>query len=97
MIKRRRDIFDSYLQAVCGSAFTGCDHYLRVFSANAKPQAAHTNFFPVNRSYASTYFARVLSTTSAGNCGGGLFLSQPESSSQSRTNCLSYEGGFLPG
>src|SRR5438105_5374738 len=54
------------------------------------------SFFPVSRSYASKYLARVFSTTSAGNSGGGLFLSQPVLSSQSRTNCLSNDGGLLP-
>ncbi len=54
-------------------------------------------FFPVNRWYASKYFSRVRATTSAGSAGGVLFLSQPVVSSQSRTNCLSNEGGLLPG
>ena len=57
----------------------------------------HANFFPVNCSYASTYFARVFSTTSSGRAGGGLFLSQPAAVSQSRTNCLSNEGWPRPG
>lgn len=51
---------------------------------------------PVRSSYASRYFARVASTISCGSAGGGcsLFRSQPEAGevSQSRTNCLSYEG-----
>ena len=38
------------------------------------------------------YFARVFATTSSGSGGGGLFLSQPVVSSQSRTNCLSNDG-----
>src|SRR3990172_11037910 len=55
------------------------------------------NARPVNFSYASIYFARVLATTSAGSSGGGLFLSQPVVSSQSRTNCLSNDGCGPPG
>lgn len=55
---------------------------------------------PVRSSYASRYFARVASTISCGSAGGcSLFRSQPEAGevSQSRTNCLSYEGCALPG
>src|SRR5262249_15857092 len=52
---------------------------------------------PVRRSWASRYLARVRATTSGGNSGGGLFLSQPVFSSQSRTYCLSNEGGLPPG
>src|SRR5207244_173953 len=55
-----------------------------------------TSSCPVSTRYASRYFSRVLSTTSAGNSGAGGFLFQPVDSSQSRTNCLSYDGGFLP-
>src|SRR5207247_9841642 len=54
------------------------------------------NLFPVIRSYASRYFSRVFATTSAGNSGGGLFLSQVVVSSQLRTNCLSNDGGLTP-
>ena len=43
------------------------------------------------------YFARVFSTTSAGSSGAGGVLFQPVVSSQSRTNCLSNDGGLLPG
>src|SRR5262249_40886850 len=53
--------------------------------------------WPVRRSYASRYLARVRATTSGGSSGGGLFLSQPAASSQSRTYCLSNDGGLLPG
>jgi hypothetical protein len=56
-----------------------------------------TNFLPVSRSYASTYFSRVFITMSSGNEGGGLFLSHVVAESQSRTNCLSNEGCPLPG
>ncbi len=35
-----------------------------------------SNFFPVSRSYASTYFSEVLRITSAGRVGAGGFLSQ---------------------
>ena len=52
---------------------------------------------PVRRSNASIYFSRVLTTTSSGNSGGGLFWSQSVVSSQSRTNCLSNDGGLPPG
>src|SRR3954454_13972620 len=52
---------------------------------------------PVIRSYASMYFARVCSTTSAGRSGAGGFLSQPCSVAQSRTYCLSKDGGVTPG
>jgi hypothetical protein len=56
---------------------------------------------PVSRSYASMYFARVASTTCCGSGGGGCSLprSQPDSGpvSQSRTNCLSYDGCARPG
>src|SRR5205823_14812422 len=52
---------------------------------------------PVRRVSASRYLARVRSTTSGGSSGGGLFLSQPVVSSQSRTNCLSNDGGLAPG
>src|SRR3954451_9116109 len=56
------------------------------------------NARPVRRSYASTYFALVRSTTSAGSGGGGDERSQPDScSSQSRTYCLSYDGCARPG
>ena len=41
--------------------------------------------------------ARVRATTSSGSVGGGLFLSQPVVSSQSRTNCLSNDGCGAPG
>ena len=41
--------------------------------------------------------AGLLATTSAGSSGGGLFLSQPVVSSQSRTNCLSNDGCGPPG
>ena len=44
---------------------------------------------PESSSNASMYLARVLRATSSGSAGGGLFLSQPVVSSQSRTNCLS--------
>ncbi len=40
---------------------------------------------------------RVFSTTSSGRRGGGLALSQPVVSSQSRTNCLSNDGCGPPG
>ena len=43
------------------------------------------------------YFPRVFSTTSSGNGGGGLDLSQLVVSSQSRTNCLSNDGCGPPG
>ena len=43
------------------------------------------------------YLARVSGTTSSGSCGGGLALSQPVVSSQSRTNCLSNDGCGPPG
>ena len=42
-------------------------------------------------------FVRVFSTMSSGSEGGGLFLSQPVVSSQSRTNCLSNDGCPCPG
>src|SRR6185437_16851444 len=48
-------------------------------------------------SSASWYFAAVRCTTSSGKRGGGLALSQPVVSSQSRTNCLSNDGGDCPG
>ena len=44
---------------------------------------------PAMRSYASTYLARVFSTTSGGSSGPGGEWSQPDWSSQSRTYCLS--------
>src|SRR4051794_40798275 len=50
----------------------------------------------VKRRYASQYFWRVRSTTSGGNSGGGLFLSHGVVSSQSRTICLSNDGGLTP-
>ena len=40
---------------------------------------------------------RVFATTSSGKRGGGLALSQPVVSSQSRTNCLSNDGCGPPG
>src|SRR5207244_7506436 len=57
----------------------------------------HAKPCPVSRTSASTYFSRVFLTTSSGNGGGGLFLSHDVVSSQSRTNCLSYDGGLVPG
>src|SRR5438093_7614258 len=51
---------------------------------------------PAKRVYASWYFAAVRSTTSGGSPGGGLCLSQPLASSQSRTYCLSNDGGREP-
>jgi hypothetical protein len=61
----------------------GDAHASSYFQGNASPEI---------RSNASMYFDRVWSTTSGGRAGGGLFLSQPLSMSQSRTNCLSNEG-----
>ena len=55
------------------------------------------NALPVRRSKASTYLSRVFATTSSGSGGGGLALSQPVVSSQSRTNCLSNDGCGPPG
>ena len=56
---------------------------------------------PVNRSYASMYFSRVLATTSSGSGGGGVSdaRSQPDAGevSQSRTYCLSNDGCAWPG
>src|SRR6185436_18360354 len=61
------------------------------------PCLAHTrSASPVSCLYASRYFSVVFSTTSFGSSGAGGFLSQPVDSSQSRTNCLSYDGGFFP-
>ena len=47
--------------------------------------------------YAATYRSRVELTTSAGRWGGGGVLSHPVDSSQSRTGCLSNDGGAEPG
>src|SRR3954469_674855 len=41
--------------------------------------------------------SRVAATTSAGSSGGGDTRSQPDDVSQSRTNCLSYDGCVAPG
>src|SRR6185436_8799691 len=57
----------------------------------------HANSSPVTFSNASIYLYRVLLITSAGSSGGLLFLSQPLFVSQSRTNCLSYDGCPRPG
>src|SRR3989338_10563915 len=51
---------------------------------------------PVRRCCASQYLAAVFCCTSSGMRGAGGCLSQPEDSSQSRTNCLSKLGGLLP-
>jgi len=56
-----------------------------------------SNDDPVSRSYASTYLARVRSTTSSGSSGPGAVRSQPLASSQSRTYCLSNDGCARPG
>lgn len=45
---------------------------------------------------ASRYLSAVFWATSAGTAGAGGSLFQPVDSSQSRTNCLSKLGGFLP-
>ncbi len=50
----------------------------------------------IRRSSASRYFAAVFSSTSCGRRGAGGVLSQVWVSSQSRTNCLSNEGGLMP-
>src|SRR5262249_29832410 len=55
------------------------------------------NGSPVTRSYASTYLARVRSTTSSGIAGAGGVRSQPVDDAQSRTYCLSKLGCPLPG
>ena len=51
----------------------------------------------VNRVSASRYFSAVFATMSVGSSGAGGCLSQPQFSSQSRTNCLSKLGGLPPG
>src|SRR5512135_1669751 len=51
---------------------------------------------PVSKRWASRYLSAVFCSTSAGICGAGGCLFQPEDSSQSRTNCLSKLGGLLP-
>ncbi|CAB3689844.1 hypothetical protein LMG26852_04605 [Achromobacter aegrifaciens] len=48
------------------------------------------------RSKASRYLAAVFSSTSCGKRGAGGVLSQVWVSSQSRTNCLSNDGGLMP-
>src|SRR5207247_7159079 len=53
--------------------------------------------WPVSCRKASMYFARVFSTTSPGSSGAGGVLFHPVDSRQSRTNCLSNDGGLLPG
>jgi len=50
----------------------------------------------VRRVSASRYLSAVRCATSAGTAGAGGCLFQPVDSSQSRTNCLSKLGGFLP-
>ena len=55
----------------------------------------------VSQVNASRYFAAVCATTSGGSVGAGAFLSQcwpltRTVSNQSRKNCLSKLGGFLP-
>ena len=84
----------------CGAAAGTVIRIVRMGAEDQDPQLRHSansSVTPVRRSYASRYFSRVRRTTSAGNGGGGLFLSQPDASSQSRTNCLSYDGGLEPG
>src|SRR5690606_32229465 len=65
------------------------------------PRFSQSQSTPVRRSYASTYLARVASTTCRGSGGGGCSAarSQPDSAevSQSRTYCLSYDGCARPG
>src|SRR5947208_10844112 len=56
-----------------------------------------SNERPDRRSYAVTYRWRLVSITSGGSVGGGGVLSHPVASSQSRTGCLSYDGGVVPG
>src|SRR5262249_51830700 len=53
-------------------------------SRQARNRAHSPSSLPVNSRCASRYFERVLATTSSGNGGGGLFLSQPLLASQSR-------------
>src|SRR5690606_1648529 len=50
----------------------------------------------VSRVAASRYLAAVFSRTSIGSRGAGGVLSQTCVSSQSRTNCLSNDGGLMP-
>ena len=68
--------------------------YARIWNA---ANHLHGNRWPVRCSNASMYRARVPATTSSGNGGGGLDLSQPVVSSQSLTNCLSNDGCGPPG
>src|SRR5205085_3215092 len=64
---------------------------------HARAPSQSPNDRPVTRSYAATYRWRVDATTSSGSGGGGGVLSQPVASSQSRTGCLSNDGGAVPG
>src|SRR3546814_3950491 len=50
----------------------------------------------VRRVSASRYFSAVFFSTSAGALGAGGVLSHDWVSSQSRTNCLSNDGGLMP-
>src|SRR5690606_7727067 len=50
----------------------------------------------VSRVAASRYLAAVFSRTSSGSLGAGGVLFQTWVSSQSRTNCLSKDGGLMP-
>ena len=84
-----------------GSHSLACSWSRRGERIGRGTNARHATHFPFARSSAcssaSRYFAAVFSTTSGGKAGGGLVLSQPVVSSQSRTNCLSNDGGDAPG
>src|SRR5262249_6060688 len=70
------------------------DHLVDEF---LQPFGDHWSSRPVSRRKASTYFSRVLATTSSGSDGTGGCLFHRIRSRESRTNCLSKLGCAPPG
>src|SRR3989338_435514 len=68
----------------------------RTLQGHATGSGIHGALQAVRRVRASRYLSAVFCATSAGTAGAGGSLFQPVDSSQSRTNCLSKLGGFLP-